>query len=59
MAVRDHTGRIRPSIPLDGTLTSSFGALRHAGRAGRGRACRRTPTVSIGHAPIPLFRRQA
>ena len=59
MAVRDHTGRIRPSIPPDGTLTSSPTATRPAARPARGRACRRTPTAIIGHACHLWFRRQA
>jgi len=49
MAVRDHTGHIRPSIPLDGTFTSWSGGSHPASRPACRRICRRTPTTGIGH----------
>ena len=48
MAGRDHTGRIRSSIPLGGTLTSRSDGLRRPVRVARDRSCRRMLTVAIG-----------
>jgi hypothetical protein len=49
MAVHDHTGRIRPSIPLNGTLTSCSGIQRAKARAADSRACQPSPTTAIGY----------
>ena len=49
MAIRDHKGRIRPSIPLDDALTSRSGNLYAEGRAANSRACQLSPTTAIGY----------
>lgn len=48
MATRDHKGRIRPSIPLDGTLTACSAGSHAAGRAAYICACQLSPTTAIG-----------
>jgi len=49
MAIRDHTGHIRPSIPFDGTLTSCSGIQRAKSRSAHSRACQPSPTTAIGY----------
>ena len=48
MAVRDHTGRARPSFPLDGTFTSFAGNRRFAGGEALCAGCQRSLTAAEG-----------